>query len=111
MGGGYRYVIQARGDEPIAFSGTYAEVTPHSRLVYTQVFEPMAHAGEVVVTVTFEERAGKTHLVSREVYPSKEVREGVLSSGMEHGMRATMDQLDELVASLGLNPAARADAR
>ena len=52
----------------------------------------------------FDERARgqlrKTDLVAREVYPSKEVRDGVLASGMEGGMRETMDQLDELVASL-----------
>jgi uncharacterized protein YndB with AHSA1/START domain len=99
-GGKYRYVLGREGDE-FAFSGEYTEVTPHSRLVYTQVFEPMQAAGEAVVTVTFEERDGKTHMVSRELYPSKEVREAALSSGMESGMRETMNQLDELVMSLG----------
>lgn len=100
VGGKYRYVIGHRTGEPLAFSGAYVEVTPHSRLVYTQVFEPMAGAGEAVVTVTFEERDGKTQLVSTESYPSKEVRDAVIESGMEKGMRETMDQLDELVESL-----------
>lgn len=99
-GGKYRYVIQARDQEPIGFSGVYSEVTPHTRLAYSQVFEPMAEAGEVVCTVQFHEQGGKTRLVAREMYPSKEVREGVIASGMETGMRMTMDQLDELVASL-----------
>jgi uncharacterized protein YndB with AHSA1/START domain len=100
VGGNYRYVLRpAKGDE-IAFSGKYTEVTPCSRLVYTQIFEPMAGAGEVIITVTFDEHDGKTHLVANELYPSKEVRDIVLASGMEHGMRETMDQLDELVASL-----------
>ena len=100
VGGKYRYVLQPRKGDPVGFSGVYQEVTPHSRLVYTQIFEPMADAGEVIATVTFDEHDGRTHMVSREVYPSKEVREIALSSGMEHGMRVTMDQLDELVASL-----------
>ena len=52
------------------------------------------------MTVTFEEQAGSTRVVSHEVYPSKEAREGALASGMEQGMRETMDQLDELAASL-----------
>lgn len=52
--------------------------------------------------MTFEDRGGKTHLVSHELYPSKEVLDAALGSGMEHGMRATMDQLEELVASLSL---------
>ena len=100
VGGNYRYVLRpAQGDE-IAFSGKYTEVTPHSRLVYTQIFEPMADAGELTITVTFDEHDGKTRLVSREMYPSKEVRDIVLATDMEHGMRETMDQLDELVASL-----------
>ena len=59
----------------------------------------------VIVTVTFDERDGKTHLVSRELYPSKEARDAAIASGMEHGMRETMDQLDELVASLAVNAA------
>lgn len=100
VGGEYRYVMQPEGCEPIAFSGEYREVTPHSRLVYTQIFEPMREAGAVIVTVTFREEAGKTRMVSHELYPSKEAREAALASGMETGMRETMDQLDELVASL-----------
>lgn len=100
VGGTYRYVLRPANGDEIAFSGKYTEVTPHSRLVYTQIFEPMADAGEVIITVTFDEHDGKTRLVSRELYPSKEVRDIVLATDMEHGMRETMDQLDELVASL-----------
>lgn len=100
-GGSYRYVISARGGAPMAFFGTYVEVTPGERLVYTQVFEPMAHAGAVTVTVRFESRGGLTYVESRERYPSAAVRDAVLSSGMESGMRITMDQLDQLVQSLG----------
>jgi uncharacterized protein YndB with AHSA1/START domain len=98
-GGAYRYVLQREGQE-IAFSGTYTEVTPHSRLVYTNVFEPMRAAGEAICTVTFEERDGRTRLVSREVYPSGAVRDQVIASGMEKGMRETMEQLESLVTSL-----------
>jgi len=105
VGGKYRYVLRASGGNPVAFSGQYTEVAPPSRLVYTQAFEPTASgappgAGDLVITVTFDERDGKTRLVERISCPSKEVRDMVLASGMEHGMRETMDQLDELVASL-----------
>lgn len=98
-GGSYRYVIRNADGSEVAFSGVYRELTPHTRLVYTQAFEPMAHMGEVVVTTTLEEHDGKTRLVSREVYPSGEVRDMVLATGMETGMRETLDQLDELVSS------------
>lgn len=98
-GGSYRYVMAREGGPELAFSGTYTEVTPGSRLVYTQVFEPMRAAGEAVVTATFEERDGKTRLVLHGRYPSKQVLDGALTSGMEHGMRETMDQLEALVVT------------
>ena len=100
VGGKYRYVLRPETGDEFGFSGKYTEITPHSRLVYTQIFEPMADAGEMIITVTLDERDGKTRLVSHELYPSKEAREAALGAGMEHGMRETMDQLDELVASL-----------
>jgi uncharacterized protein YndB with AHSA1/START domain len=104
-GGRYRYVFRHRTGATLAFSGNYIEVTPPSRLVYTQLFEPAAGGAqpgdpEVVITVTFEERDGKTHVVSRSVCPTKELRDAIIASGMEKGMRETMDQLDELVAVL-----------
>ena len=105
VGGSYRYVLQVGDGNKMAFSGRYTEVTPHSRLVYTQAFEPTASGANpgddhLTIIVTFEEHEGKTHLVQRVLCPSKELRDTVLASGMEHGMRITMDQLDELVASL-----------
>jgi uncharacterized protein YndB with AHSA1/START domain len=68
--------------------------------VYTQICEPLRDAGEAIVTATFDEHRGKTRLVLRELYPSKEALDGAVASGMEHGMRETMEQLDQLVASL-----------
>jgi uncharacterized protein YndB with AHSA1/START domain len=99
VGGTYRYVVQPHGAEPFAFSGEYTEVTPHSRLVYTSVFEPMRDAGAAIVTVTFDEHAGKTRLLSRELYPSKEALDAAIASGMEDGVQITMDQLEALVTS------------
>lgn len=104
-GGSYRYVLQLPTGNQFAFSGTYSEVTPHSRLVYTEKFEPTASGAPaedagVIITVTFDEQDGKTHVVSRSLCPSKEVRDTILESGMEHGMRETWDALDDLVASL-----------
>jgi uncharacterized protein YndB with AHSA1/START domain len=99
VGGSYRYVTRAHGQD-FAFSGTYIEVTPHSRLVYTQLFEPMAEAGAVVVTITFTAEGAHTRMVAHEVYPSKEAREAAVASGMEGGLRETMDQLDHLVVTL-----------
>jgi uncharacterized protein YndB with AHSA1/START domain len=105
VGGSYRHKLRLDTGNEFAFSGRYTDVTPHTRLAYTQIFEPTgsgANPGdaEVIITVTFDEEAGRTHLVSRSLCPSKDVRDAIIASGMEHGMRETMDQLDELVASL-----------
>ena len=99
VGGAYRYAFGRDANTPEVFTGRYLEVDPPSRLVLTQVYERLAHIGEAVVTADFEESQGKTRLTLRQLFPSKEALEGALASGMERGMRVTLDQLDELVAS------------
>jgi uncharacterized protein YndB with AHSA1/START domain len=97
VGGKYRFVF-AHGDSQMEFFGRYIEVTPHSRLVWTN--EEGADAGPVT-TVTFEERAGKTLLVMHELYPSKEALDAAMASGEKSGMNETFEQLDELLVTLG----------
>ena len=100
VGGAYRFAFGRDPKDPEVFSGRYLEVDPPSRLVLTQVYERMAHVGEAVVTADFLESEGKTRLTLRQLFPSKEALEGALASGMERGMRVTLDQLDALVASM-----------
>jgi len=100
VGGTYRYAFGRDPSHPEVFSGRYIEVTSPSRLVFSQLYERMRDAGEVVVTATFEENQGRTLLTLHQLFPSKEALEGALASGMERGMRVMLDQLDELVASL-----------
>jgi uncharacterized protein YndB with AHSA1/START domain len=100
VGGSYRYAFGRDPGHPEVFSGRYLEVEPPSRLVLTQLYERMRDAGEVVVTATFEESRGRTLLTLHQLFPSKEALEGALASGMERGMRITLDQLEELVAAL-----------
>lgn len=100
VGGTYRYVFGHDAKHSMAFSGVYTEVTPHARLVYTQLFEPMRAAGEAIVTATFEEQGGKTRFELHALYPSKEALDGAVASGMEQGMRETMEQLEALVGAL-----------
>lgn len=99
-GGRYRYVFGKAGEPPMAFSGVYREVVPGVRVVYTQIFEPMPDAGEGVITANYEPHPEGTLLVQHELYPSKEVLDGVIASGMERGMRETLDQLAALVPEL-----------
>ena len=93
VGGGYRMVFSHQGST-MEFFGTYLDVTPHSRLVWTN---EEADGGTTVTTVTFDENAGKTLLVVHDRYPSKEA----VDSGSTGAMPEAFDQLDELLASLG----------
>ena len=101
VGGAYRFVFGHPGQKRMAFSGVYKDIVPGVRCAYTQIFEPMREAGEGLVTATYEPTPeGFTRLVQRELYPSKEVLDGAIASGMERGMRNTLDQLAELVPTL-----------
>ncbi|HEY1783789.1 MAG TPA: SRPBCC family protein [Roseiarcus sp.] len=100
VGGAYRFAFGRDPKDPEVFSGRYLEVDPPSRLVLTQLYERMADLGDVVATLIFEESRGRTRLTLHQRFPSKEALEGALASGMERGMRLTLDQLDELVASM-----------
>ena len=95
-GGTYRFVFgHPASEQPMEFFGRYIEVTPHSRLVWTNDESD----GGAVSTVTFEERGGKTLLVYHELYPSKEALDA--NAGMENAMAETFEQLDELLVTLG----------
>ncbi|HEX3698551.1 MAG TPA: SRPBCC family protein [Polyangia bacterium] len=98
VGGRYRFVFGQGDAKPMAFFGKYVEVTPPSRLVWTN---DEAEGGGPVTTLTFEEKAGKTLLVMHDLYPSKEALDAAMASGEKSGMGETFDQLDELLVALG----------
>lgn len=100
VGGRYRYVLENAGGELIGFTGHYREITPPSRLVYTQYVEGMEKAGEALVEVNFRSSGARTLVSSRETYPSAEVRHMAVTSGMEQGLRLTWEQLSALLPSL-----------
>ena len=97
VGGRYRLVFSRGGSESVAFHGRYLEVTPHSRLVWTN---EEGGDGGAVTTVTFEEKGGKTQLVVHELHPSKEALDGARASGVEAGTLEAFEQLDELLVVL-----------
>jgi len=94
VGGKYRLEFEPDG---MAFFGTYLEVIPHSRLVWTN---EESGGGGPVTTVTFEEKGGKTLLVLHELYPSKEALDAA-GTGAADAMVETFGQLDELLVTLG----------
>lgn len=93
VGGQYRLSFQ-HGESTMEFFGTYLEVTPNSRLVWTN---EEGEAGSTITTVTFEENDGKTLLVVSDLYPSPEA----VDFGSTGAMPETLDQLDEFLASMG----------
>lgn len=94
-GGGYRLAFGHDAADSMAFFGKYLEVTPPSRLVWTN-----DEGGGAVTTVTFEEVDGRTRLVLQELYPSKEALDESFV-GMEDAMPEQFEQLDELLITLG----------
>jgi uncharacterized protein YndB with AHSA1/START domain len=96
VGGKYRLVFGADAANTHEFFGTYLEVTPHSRLAWTN---EESGAGGPVTTVTFEERDGRTLLVLRELYPSKEALDAA-GTGAAEATRETFEQLDGLLVTL-----------
>ena len=94
VGGQYRLVFE-HGDSTMAFFGTYREVVPASRLVWTDEEE----GGETVTTVTFEEKDVKTQVVVHDLYPSKEALDAAIASGSTGGLPEQLEQLDALLPS------------
>ena len=82
---------------PMAFFGRYIDVTPYSRIVWTN---EEADENSSVTTVTFEEQDGRTLVVVRELYPSKEALDAA-GTGAADALGETFEQLDELLVTLG----------
>jgi uncharacterized protein YndB with AHSA1/START domain len=97
VGGKYRLEFEPDG---MAFFGSYREVTAPSRLVWTN--EEGGDNGQVT-TVTFEEKGGKTLLVVRDLYPSKEALDEAMATGSTGWNDETFEQLDALLVTLGAN--------
>ena len=94
-GGNYRFVFEVPGSsDHMAFFGNYLEVTPPTRLVWTN---EESEAGSIT-TVTFAEKDGKTHLVLHDLYPSKDALDAAIASESTGGFPEQFDQLDKVLA-------------
>ena len=94
-GGSYRIAFGHDASRSMAFFGRYLDVSPPSRLVWTN-----DESGDgAVTTVTFEDQDGRTLLVLQELYTSKEALDQSFA-GMEDAMPEQFEQLDELLITL-----------
>ena len=98
-GGKFRWAWRGPDGVEMAMHGTYEEVVPPERIVRTETFDfgCDAQSGEQHVTLTLAEQGEKTALKLRLLYPSKEARDGAIASGMEHGVSAGYDRLEEML--------------
>ena len=97
-GGTYRFVFgHPASEQPMAFFGKYLEVTPPSRLVWTN--DEGGEEGQVT-TVTFEQRGAETLVVMHDLYSSKEALDAAIASGSTGAAPEQFAELDELLATL-----------
>jgi uncharacterized protein YndB with AHSA1/START domain len=97
VGGGFRFVLRGPDGRDMGMRGVYREIVPPERSVHMESFDD--YPGESQVTAVFVEQGGKTTLNATVLYPSQEVRDAVIKSGMEHGAAESYDRLAELLAS------------
>ncbi len=97
-GGSYRYVHQDEGGAEYAFRGVFHEVRPAERIVQTFTYEDYPD-GVALETALFEDLGGRTRVTTTSLVDSMESRDGMIASGMEHGIREGYERLDELLSS------------
>src|SRR5947209_469958 len=97
VGGGFRFVLVGPVGKRMGTRGVYRELAPPQRSVRMESFDD--DPGESQVTAVFTEHDGKTTLTATILYPSQQVRDIVIQSGMEHGAAESYDKLAELLAA------------
>jgi uncharacterized protein YndB with AHSA1/START domain len=96
-GGRLRWVWRGPDGQEMGLSGVYTEVVPPERIVHTELFDEDWTGGETLVTLTLTERDGKTTTTLTVLYSSTAARDAALKTGMEHGVAAGYDRLEEIL--------------
>ena len=99
VGGSWRYLMRGPDGSEWGLHGIYREIVPPDRLVHTQVLDDVP--GESLATTVLVEDRGRTTMKATLLYPSQEIRDAMLKSGMEYGAGASYDRLDEYLAVVG----------
>jgi uncharacterized protein YndB with AHSA1/START domain len=98
VGGAYRYVLRNdRNGAEMGWEGTYREVVRPARIVHTERFDQPVYPGESVITTVLTEKGGQTIFTARILFDSKTARDTVLSSGMERGVAASYNKLEQVL--------------
>jgi uncharacterized protein YndB with AHSA1/START domain len=96
VGGGWRFILRSPDGKDMGMRGKYLEIGP-DRTVHIESFDD--YPGESTVTAVFTEHEGQTTMSATVRYPSREIRDIVIQSGMEHGAAESYDKLAELLAT------------
>ncbi len=101
VGGKYRYVWRRDEDgTEMGVGGVFREIVPPERIVHTEKFDQAWYPGEAIVTTTLVERGSTTTLTTTMLLESREVRDGILRSGMEKGVDRSYERLAQVLTSL-----------
>jgi uncharacterized protein YndB with AHSA1/START domain len=98
VGGGFRFVLQRDDGQQMGMRGTYLEIVPPERAVHMESYDD--YPGESRVTAVLTEHDGRTTLTATILYPSREVRDIVMNSGMAGGAGESYDKLAEILVEL-----------
>jgi len=100
VGGAWRFLSKGPDGRTMGMRGVYREIVPPERIQYTESFDEWAEQGSALITTTLAERDGRTTLTCVSLAPSREVRDAVIRTGMEHGAAETYDRLADTLHSL-----------
>lgn len=109
VGGRWRMVMTGPdGVKGPPFGGTFLEIVPDRRIVYTDAFEdgkggPMnlRHAGgQIIFTTTFEESGGETTVTVSVLFDTVAMKEEFLGIGMREGLESGLDQWESVARKL-----------
>jgi uncharacterized protein YndB with AHSA1/START domain len=101
VGGRYRYVWRKQPEgQQMGISGEFREIVRPEKLVATETFDEAWYPGEALDTTVFEERGDVTRVRLTVLYQSQEARDTATRSGMEQGMAAGYDRMEQVLSSL-----------
>jgi uncharacterized protein YndB with AHSA1/START domain len=100
VGGAYRYVWRKEGEKDMGMGGVFRDIVPPERLVATERFDDAWYPGDALDTTLFAEDGAITRITITVLYASREARDTARRSGMEHGMAAGYNRLEEVLSSL-----------
>lgn len=99
-GGRWRMAMTGpSGEQNEPFGGVYLEIVPDRKIVFDNAFEGNP-AKKMIMTVTFEEKEGRTVLTWHTLFMSPAMKDEYVGVGIEAGANSGLDQLADVVARL-----------